>query len=80
VQIEATEIIANLYYQVISKERIIVSQQVNPSAKRFTIKFRGTFAMVPEATLIIYYYRPDGEIVSDRVTLKFETQMDNYVR
>jgi Alpha-2-macroglobulin bait region domain len=80
VQIRATETIENLHYQVISKEGILVSQQVNPNAKIFTIKFRATFAMVPEATLIVYYYRPDGEIVSDRVTLKFENRLDNFVR
>jgi Alpha-2-macroglobulin bait region domain len=80
VQIRATEIIDYLYYQVISKEGILVSQQVNPNAKIFTIKFNATFAMVPEATLIVYYYRPDGEIVSDRVTLKFENRLHNFVR
>jgi Alpha-2-macroglobulin bait region domain len=80
VQYRATETVTYLQYQVISKEGIVVSQQVNPRAKIFTITFRATFAMVPEATLIAYYYRPDGEIVSDRVTLKFENRMENFVR
>jgi Alpha-2-macroglobulin bait region domain len=80
VQIRATESIDYLHYQVISKDGVVVSQQVNPNAKIFTIKFRATFAMVPEASLIVYYYRPDGEIVSDRVTLQFENRLDNFVR
>jgi Alpha-2-macroglobulin bait region domain len=80
VEIRATEKIKKLYYQVIGKDGVLVSEQINPFSKIFSIEFRATFAMVPEASLIVYYYRPDGEIVSDRVTLKFENRLDNYVR
>jgi hypothetical protein len=80
VQVKATENLRYLHYQVVGKGGILASHQVNPrNSKIFTFRFWATFAMVPEAVLIVYYYRPNGEIVSDRVALKFENRLDNYV-
>jgi CD109 antigen len=79
-QIKATENLQYLYYQVIGRGGVLASHQVNPrNSKVFTFRFWATFAMVPKAKLIVYYYRPDGEIVSDRVELMFDNRLDNYV-
>jgi hypothetical protein len=80
IQVKATENVQYIYYQVIGRDGILASQQVNPrNSKVFTFKFWATFAMVPEVRLIVYYYRPNGEIVSDLLELKFENRLDNYV-
>jgi Alpha-2-macroglobulin bait region domain len=80
VQVKATEAMKYLYYQVIGKGSVLVSQRVSTSnLKVFVFRFWATFAMVPDADLVVYYYKPNGEIISDRVTLKFENRLDNYV-
>jgi CD109 antigen len=80
VQVKVTEPIKYIYYQVIGKGGVLASHRKNlPNSKVFVFRFWATFPMVPEAVLVIYYYRPDGEIIADRVTLKFENRLDNYV-
>jgi Alpha-2-macroglobulin bait region domain len=80
VQVRATERMKYLHYQVIGKDGVLASHIVNPhNSKVFVFRFWATFAMVPEAVLVVYYYRPDGEILADRVNLKFENRLDNYV-
>jgi Alpha-2-macroglobulin bait region domain len=69
-----------LYYQVIGKGGVLASHRKKPNSKEFVFQFWATFAMVPEAALVVYYYRPNGEIIADRVELKFEDRLDNYVR
>jgi Alpha-2-macroglobulin bait region domain len=80
IQVRSTEAMKYLYYQVIGRGRILVSQRVNTrNSKLFEFKFWATFDMVPEAVLVVYYYRPSGEIIADRVDLKFENRLENYV-
>jgi hypothetical protein len=80
IQVKATENLQYLHYQVVGRGGILASHLVNPrNSKVFTFRVWATFAMVPEASLIVYYYRPDGEIVSDRVELRFENRLENYV-
>lgn len=35
--------------------------------------------MVPKASLIVYYIRPDGEIVSDQLKIEFGDELQNFV-
>jgi Alpha-2-macroglobulin bait region domain len=80
IQVKATERMKYLYYQVIGKGRILASHRVNPHGlKVFVFRFWATFAMVPEAVLVIYYYRPNGEIIAERATLRFDKSLNNYV-
>jgi Alpha-2-macroglobulin bait region domain len=79
VQVKATENIRYLYYQVIGKGGVLASHRKSPNSKVFVFQFWATFPMVPEAVLVVYYYRPNGEIVADRVPLNFENRLDNYV-
>jgi Alpha-2-macroglobulin bait region domain len=80
VQVKATEPMTYLYSQVIGKGGVLASRRVTRKRSNiFTFRFRATFAMVPEAALVVYYYRPNGEIVSDRLALTFGDRLDNYV-
>jgi CD109 antigen len=80
VQIEATENLQYLYYQVIGRGGVVASHKVNArNSKVFTFRFWATFAMVPKAQLIVYYYRPNGEIILERVDLQLENRLGNYV-
>jgi Alpha-2-macroglobulin bait region domain len=80
VQVKAIEAMKYLYYQVIGRGGVLASHRVKPpNSKVFVFRFWATFAMVPEADLVVYYYRANGEIIADRVTLKFENRLANYV-
>lgn len=35
--------------------------------------------MVPNARVIIYYIRPDGEIISDTLKIEFGDELQNFV-
>jgi Alpha-2-macroglobulin bait region domain len=80
IQVKATEPMKYIYYQVIGKGGVLASHRKKThNSKVFVFKLWATFAMVPEAALVVYYYRPNGEIIAERVTLKFENRLDNYV-
>ncbi|XP_061165104.1 CD109 antigen-like [Saccostrea echinata] len=65
-EIETTERIPKVYYQVLSKGEIVASGEVNMQfsrVKRFPLPI--TTEMTPEASLSVYYVREDGEVVTD---------------
>lgn len=35
--------------------------------------------MVPKASLVVYYIRPDGELVNDRVEIEMGDDLQNFV-
>jgi Alpha-2-macroglobulin bait region domain len=78
--VKATEPMKYLYYQVIGKGGVLASQRMKTrNAKVFVLSLWTTFRMVPEAALVVYYYRTNGEIIADRVMLKFEKRLGNFV-
>ncbi|XP_055710660.1 thioester-containing protein 1 allele R1-like isoform X3 [Phlebotomus papatasi] len=81
VQVDSTEPMTHFTYQIIGRGDIIVSKTVEvPSRTSHTFKFLASFAMVPEAALVVYFVRPDGEIVSDRQPIKFRSSFQNFVK
>uniref|UniRef100_A0A6B2E4V8 CD109 antigen n=1 Tax=Phlebotomus kandelakii TaxID=1109342 RepID=A0A6B2E4V8_9DIPT len=81
VQVDSTEPMTHFTYQVIGRGDIIVSKTVEvPSRTSHTFKFLASFAMVPEAKLVVYFVRPDGEIVSDSQPIKFRSSFQNFVK
>lgn len=81
VQVDSTEPMTHFTYQIIGRGDIIVSKTVEvPSRTSHTFKFLASFAMVPEAALVVYFVRPDGEIVSDKQSIKFRSSFQNFVK
>lgn len=81
VEVQTTETVKELFYQVLGRGDIIVSGAVQvPNAKSSTFKFLATFAMVPKAQLVVYYIRADGELVSDRIDIPFSSDLANFVK
>jgi Alpha-2-macroglobulin bait region domain len=79
IRVTATETMKYLYYQVLGRVGVLASHQKRPNSKEFVFQFWATSEMAPEARLVVYYYRPNGEIIADRVTLTFGNRLDNYV-
>lgn len=79
--VEATEDINNLNYQIVARGIVIVSEALTLKAKgkQQSFDFTTTFAMIPQAHLIVSYFRPTGEIVFDEILINFASQLPNYV-
>lgn len=59
---------------------VIITRTVQvPNSKSFNFRFLASFAMVPKASLIVYYIRDDGEIISDRLKISFGDELQNFV-
>lgn len=67
-------------FQVLGRGDVIVSKTLNlQNQKTYTFKFFASFAMVPKASLVVYYIRPDGELVNDRVEIDMGDELQNFV-
>jgi len=80
VDVAATEEFESLTYQVLGRGDVIVSKTIPVSpTQNYNFKFLASFAMVPKASLIVYYIRSDGEIISDTLKMEFADELQNFV-
>lgn len=80
VDVIATEEMNQLTYQVLGRGDVIISRSMQvPNSKSFNFRFLASFSMVPKANLIVYYIRPDGEIISDELKIEFGDELQNFV-
>lgn len=69
-----------LTYQVLGRGDVIISRTLQvPSSKNFNFRFLASFAMVPKASLVVYYIREDGEIISDHLKIELGDELQNHV-
>lgn len=47
--------------------------------KEFKFNFLATHAMVPVCHLIVYYVRPDGELIADALDIQVDGLLQNFV-
>lgn len=80
VDVIATEEMDQLTYQILGRGDVIFSKTLQvPNAKNFNFRFLASFAMVPNAHLVVYYIRKDGEIISDHIKIEFGDELQNFV-
>lgn len=80
IDVTATEDLTQLTYQILGRGDVIISRTIQvPQARSFNFKFLASFAMVPKASLVVYYIRPDGEIISDQLKIEFGDELQNSV-
>lgn len=76
----ATEELDYVTYEILGRGDVLISKTIPlQKEKSLSFKFLGSFSMVPKATLLVYYIRSDGEMVSDRVEIKFGDELQNFV-
>ena len=69
----------SLSYVVLGRGDVVISRTVDvPNVKDQVIRFLAAFVMVPKAQMIVYYVK-DGEIVSDRLQIDFDDDLQNFV-
>lgn len=71
----------SLTYLVMGRGELLVARTIPlDSVMVHTFKFMSSFAMVPRAKIIVYYVTEGGEIVSERATITFRSQFQNFVK
>lgn len=79
VEVQSTESLRYLSYQVLGRGDIILSNSVEiPNRKSHIINFLASFAMVPKAQFVVHYIR-DYEIISDRLEIDLGEDLQNFV-
>jgi hypothetical protein len=80
VKVLATEWLSSITYNIFGQGTLVQSDSVKVmGGKSTSFSFFGTFSMLPEATLIVYYIRPSGDMISDRIVIEFPKDFKNYV-
>ncbi|CAG9797907.1 unnamed protein product [Chironomus riparius] len=80
VDVIATEGMSQITYQVLGRGDVIVSKSLPVfGSNKYNFRFLGSFAMVPKATLVVYYIREDGEIISDHVKIELGDELNNFI-
>lgn len=80
VDVISTEEMNVLTYQVLGRGDIIVTRTLPVNGlKKYNFRFLASFSMVPKANLVVYYIRPDGEIISDHVKIELGDELQNSV-
>lgn len=70
-----------LTYLVMGRGDILVARTIQLDNDLVaTFKFMASFAMVPKAQVVVYFVTDSGEIVSERATIKFPSQFQNFVK
>ncbi|XP_071088372.1 CD109 antigen-like isoform X6 [Haliotis cracherodii] len=76
--VKVTESISELVYQVMSRGSIVDTGYIN-KANLASFSIPVTSKMAPNARIIVYYVRKDGEIVTDSVSFDVDGAFENKV-
>lgn len=67
-------------YQVLGRGDVIVSKTLPVyGSSTYNFRFLASFAMIPKASLVVYYIRSDGEIISDHIKIELGEELNNFV-
>lgn len=83
IQVNSTESLQYINYQVLGRGDIIVASTMPiPNAGQHTtvIRFLATYAMAPTAHVIVQYIKDGGEIVADALDIELDGVLQNFVR
>jgi Alpha-2-macroglobulin bait region domain len=74
-QVGCQEKVAKLFYYIVGRGNILVSQAVNMTSKKIGVyEFNSTLSMVPSSSLVVYYTTESGEIFSDETEFTLEPE------
>ncbi|XP_059143998.1 CD109 antigen-like [Physella acuta] len=78
--INGTEELSTLVYQVISRGNIVKSGTINGNnQKSIPFSIVSEPSMAPSARIVVYYVRPDGEVVPDSISFDISGAFKNKV-
>lgn len=81
--VKITEPVQKIIYQVYAKGTVVKSEEVASSvatgSASFVLSFVLTANMAPNCRVLVFYFRPDGEVVADSMSFKVDAASDNPV-
>ncbi|XP_064609177.1 LOW QUALITY PROTEIN: CD109 antigen-like [Liolophura sinensis] len=79
-QLKSTSPLTTVVYQILSRGVIVTTGTVNgQNSKSVSFNVRVTSAMAPNARILLYFVREDGEIVTDSISFNVEGLFANQV-
>uniref|UniRef100_A0A1A9W1T1 TEP1-F n=1 Tax=Glossina brevipalpis TaxID=37001 RepID=A0A1A9W1T1_9MUSC len=81
IAVKAPNIMTYLVYAVVGRGNILEMAYISlPSAQRFyTITFKATFEMIPEANVFVYYV-DKGDLKFEEIAVKFLPELENKIQ
>uniref|UniRef100_A0A1A9W1S7 TEP1-F n=1 Tax=Glossina brevipalpis TaxID=37001 RepID=A0A1A9W1S7_9MUSC len=81
IAVKAPNIMTYLVYAVVGRGNILEMAYISlPSAQRFyTITFKATFEMIPEANVLVYYV-DKGDLKFEEIAVKFVPELENKIQ
>ncbi|XP_059162967.1 CD109 antigen-like [Physella acuta] len=78
--ISSTEELSKLVYQILSRGNIVKSGTINgKNQKSVNFSVVSEPSMAPSARIVVYYVRPDGEVVPDSISFDISGAFNNKV-
>ncbi|XP_059169319.1 CD109 antigen-like isoform X2 [Physella acuta] len=79
-EIKGTEELSTLVYQVLSRGVIVKTGTINANNQKvFPFSVVSEPSMAPSARIVVYYVRPDGEVVPDSISFDISGAFNNKV-
>eukprot|EP00105_Crassostrea_gigas_P038152 XP_019922300.1 PREDICTED: CD109 antigen-like [Crassostrea gigas] len=79
-EVQSTEGVEQLTYQILSRESIVHAESVDGNNQQsFTFSVPLTDKMAPNARIVTYYVRTDGEVVTDSISFNVAGVFQNRV-
>lgn len=79
-EIQTTHEVENLTCQVIGTKGVISTEIITSAAnKTFKYSLKPKKSMMPKSFAIFHYITNGGEIISDRIKLEFDNELNNQV-
>ena len=81
IEINSTAPLESYVYEIMGRGNLVQARTVQVGGKNsHTLTFQVTPAMAPSARIVVYYVRPDGEVVADALNFEVEGTFQNFVR
>ncbi|XP_014214992.1 CD109 antigen-like isoform X2 [Copidosoma floridanum] len=80
IEVNSTDPLKYLSYQVLGRGDVLNAASIQvPDRHMANLRFLATYVMAPVAHVLVYYVRPDGEIVADSLNVELEGALQNFV-
>lgn len=67
-------------YQITNRGKVIITKSLEfPKTNEIKFEVNVVFAMVPQCNIVVFYFRPNNDLISEEITVDFADDLPNYV-
>lgn len=78
-EIQTTENVPHVFLQFFSKSLLLMSKKVPIKNKYATFQFYPKFSYAPDCSIVAFYVRNDGHVISAITRMELSDKLPNYV-